>query len=159
ESRQARRCGRTRRAERVDRRQSVPRIRPDRARRRTRGAGEVRRAKGSCCGDEILRWVERRGNGGSAQDLAAQRHARLEPGARLADARNGPLMDRWKRIEELFEQALTWQPASRAARLAAACGDDIGLRREIEELLAQHDRSDPLLDGRAWIEDVLEPGT
>jgi Tol biopolymer transport system component/tRNA A-37 threonylcarbamoyl transferase component Bud32 len=67
-------------------------------------------------------------------------------------------MDRWQRIEELFEEAQAWDPASRDERLAAACGDDAGLRREVEELLAQHDQSGQLLDRPVWSEDVLEPG-
>ncbi len=46
--------------------------------------------------------------------------------------------DRWKRTWDLFHQALQRPPSDRAAFLAAACGDDAGLRQEVEELLSSH---------------------
>jgi serine/threonine-protein kinase len=43
---------------------------------------------------------------------------------------------RRRRVEELCDAALSRTPAQRAAFLAAVCGDDPGLRREVEALLA-----------------------
>jgi TolB-like protein len=43
--------------------------------------------------------------------------------------------ERWKRLEELFHQALELEPEQRGHFLDAACGDDAGLREEIESLL------------------------
>lgn len=42
----------------------------------------------------------------------------------------------WNRLEELFHAALELDPAQRATFLHEACGDDVGLREEIESLLA-----------------------
>ena len=47
--------------------------------------------------------------------------------------------ERWKRLEQIFHAAREAGPANRAAYLAAACGDDQSLRREIEHLLADAD--------------------
>jgi serine/threonine protein kinase len=43
--------------------------------------------------------------------------------------------ERWKRLEELFHQALELEPDQRRHFLDTACGDDAGLREEIESLL------------------------
>ena len=48
--------------------------------------------------------------------------------------------DRWRRIEELFQQAADLPAPERARFLAAACAGDDGMRREVESLLA-HDQS------------------
>jgi hypothetical protein len=48
--------------------------------------------------------------------------------------------DRWKRIEEVFQQAADLPTPERSAFLAAACAGDESLRREVESLLA-HDQS------------------
>lgn len=45
---------------------------------------------------------------------------------------------RWQRVDDLFTQAVALPDEERAAWLAAACGDDITVRREVEGLLA-HD--------------------
>jgi serine/threonine protein kinase len=42
-------------------------------------------------------------------------------------------------VEALFFEALDRQPSSRAAFLQGACGDDVDLRREVEELLVHTD--------------------
>ena len=44
--------------------------------------------------------------------------------------------ERWHRVEELFHSALEREPSGRAAFLAAACGEDATLKREVEALLA-----------------------
>jgi hypothetical protein len=45
---------------------------------------------------------------------------------------------RWQRLHELFDDALRQPPDQRAAFVAQACGDDAGLRGEVQALLA-HD--------------------
>ncbi len=40
-----------------------------------------------------------------------------------------------QRIEELFDRALQFEPEERAAFLAGACGNDVNLRRRVEDLL------------------------
>lgn len=52
--------------------------------------------------------------------------------------------ERWRRIEEIFHEALERGPQGRDAFVAAACGDDRALREEVESLLAQPPI--PLLD-------------
>jgi eukaryotic-like serine/threonine-protein kinase len=49
------------------------------------------------------------------------------------------LVERWRRIESLFHEALTKDPAQRASFLDEACSGDKVLRREVESLLA-HDK-------------------
>ena len=56
--------------------------------------------------------------------------------------------DRWRRIEELYHDALTREGAARAAFLAESCAGDAELRREVESLLAP-DASGALATGGA----------
>ena len=44
--------------------------------------------------------------------------------------------EEWRRIEEVYHEALEHRPESRAAFVTAACGADSSLRREVESLLA-----------------------
>jgi predicted ATPase/tRNA A-37 threonylcarbamoyl transferase component Bud32 len=46
----------------------------------------------------------------------------------------------WKKIRDVFEQALDLAPSPRAAFLDEACGRDLDLRREVEAMLEVHDR-------------------
>src|SRR5262245_7422391 len=48
----------------------------------------------------------------------------------------------WKRVTELFEQALAYAPAERAEFLRVACAGDFELQQEIESLLAEHEADD-----------------
>ena len=57
--------------------------------------------------------------------------------------------ERWKKIEETFQSAAECRPEDRDALLAAACGGDRELRREVESLLAQQSHDTPL-DRPAW---------
>ncbi|HEU5257847.1 MAG TPA: hypothetical protein VFU28_17780 [Vicinamibacterales bacterium] len=45
--------------------------------------------------------------------------------------------ERWRRIEEVYQEAGERPARAREAYLAGACGDDHELRREVELLLAQ----------------------
>ena len=55
-----------------------------------------------------------------------------------------PPTERWRRIEELLALALDREPAARERFLDAACAGDSDLRREVDSLLAAHERSGPL---------------
>jgi eukaryotic-like serine/threonine-protein kinase len=59
--------------------------------------------------------------------------------------------ERWLRIDTLFASALSREPGDRVAYLEAECGDDAGLRREVEELLAAHAMPGNILDEAAPI--------
>jgi serine/threonine protein kinase/tetratricopeptide (TPR) repeat protein len=52
--------------------------------------------------------------------------------------------NQWEKIKELFEAALDREPSERAGFLRVACGQDSGLRVEVESLLSAHAESDPL---------------
>ena len=56
---------------------------------------------------------------------------------------------RWKRVEETYQAAAEREPGEREKFLAAACGDDEELKREVESLLAQPSAGG-LLDRPAW---------
>jgi tetratricopeptide (TPR) repeat protein len=49
--------------------------------------------------------------------------------------------ERWTRLTELFESALDFAPAERAAFLGSACADDPALRDEVHALLDSHERA------------------
>ena len=53
---------------------------------------------------------------------------------------------RWRRRDEILDGALDLSAAEREAFLSRACGDDAGLRREVEELLAADARHSGALD-------------
>jgi eukaryotic-like serine/threonine-protein kinase len=62
--------------------------------------------------------------------------------------------DRWAQIDRLLDEALELEATARADFLAAACGTDAELRRELESLLAAHDQAEgflkrPALDAAA----------
>jgi serine/threonine protein kinase len=57
-----------------------------------------------------------------------------------------PTPERWQRIEALYHAALERDPATRAAFLDGACGQDADLRREVESLLAEAGTGQALLD-------------
>ena len=56
----------------------------------------------------------------------------------------GPPTERWRRIEELLAAAVDREPAARERFLDAACAGDSDLRREVDSLLAAHERSGAL---------------
>ncbi len=49
--------------------------------------------------------------------------------------------DRSERMQELFEEALSREPADTATLLDEACGDDTELREEVESLLSHHQQA------------------
>lgn len=56
----------------------------------------------------------------------------------------GGTTDRWRRLKELIDEALERDASERGAFLDAACAGHVELRRELETLLAAHDRSGAL---------------
>jgi non-specific serine/threonine protein kinase/serine/threonine-protein kinase len=58
--------------------------------------------------------------------------------------------ERWRRIEEVFGSAIAVAPADRGAFLADACGEDGGLRREVEALLGSHERAGDFIQAPAF---------
>jgi serine/threonine-protein kinase len=55
--------------------------------------------------------------------------------------------ERWAAIKEVFAEAVAREPAGRIAFVAARCGTDLELRREVERLLASN------ADGNAFIDE------
>ena len=51
--------------------------------------------------------------------------------------------DRWQRVQDVFAEAIECDGEARAQMLGDRCGDDLALRREVESLLASHERSGP----------------
>src|SRR5437870_1822153 len=58
-------------------------------------------------------------------------------------------MERWQKIEELFQLSLDCAESDRAALLAGACANDESLREEVESLLTFHEKRDGLIDSPA----------
>src|SRR5262245_49095767 len=54
--------------------------------------------------------------------------------------------ERWKQVDRLLQEALEREPAERAAFLDRACGGAGDLRREVESLLAFHERADTFIE-------------
>jgi len=50
--------------------------------------------------------------------------------------------ERWKRISGIFESALALEPGKRSQYVAAECGADESLRREVERLIESHHQAD-----------------
>ncbi|MFN2454344.1 MAG: protein kinase [Pyrinomonadaceae bacterium] len=50
--------------------------------------------------------------------------------------------ERWQQVSQLFQSALEREPRERTLYLRGACGDDDALRRQVESLLAAHDKAD-----------------
>src|SRR5262245_5110441 len=54
--------------------------------------------------------------------------------------------ERWKKLEDLFNEALELQGEARSAHLAQGCGDDGRLRDEAERLIAAHEMEGDFID-------------
>ena len=57
--------------------------------------------------------------------------------------------ERWKRIEEIFHEALDQDAAARATFLHEACNGDESLRLEVEALIASHEKESSLFKNSA----------
>src|SRR4029453_19134627 len=58
--------------------------------------------------------------------------------------------ERWREITAIFHAALARDAAERPALVAARCGDDEDLRRELEQMLAAHDNASKFGDTPAF---------
>lgn len=56
--------------------------------------------------------------------------------------------ERWQRAKEIFQAALDRAPDERSAFLASAC--DEALRKEVESLIASHEKSGEFIDSPAY---------
>lgn len=67
-------------------------------------------------------------------------------------SRLAPFMtpERWQKAKEIFERAIQRQPADRAAFVSRACGNDESLRREVETLIAAHEKDGSFIDSPAY---------
>ncbi len=50
-------------------------------------------------------------------------------------------VERWKRVNELFQQALDLDPEARRAFVSKECGGDLEMQAEVDSLLAAYDQS------------------
>jgi serine/threonine protein kinase len=57
--------------------------------------------------------------------------------------------NRWNRVDELLGAALDLEPEARPGFLAGHCGDDDGLRLEVEKLLAAYEQADRFIETSA----------
>jgi len=69
--------------------------------------------------------------------------------------------ERWKRIDEIFYAALESDPIERARIIDQSCSVDVGMRREIEALLAAHEQADDFIEEPAadMAAELLTQGT
>jgi eukaryotic-like serine/threonine-protein kinase len=58
--------------------------------------------------------------------------------------------ERWHRIRELFESALERAPDERTAFLDQACAGDEEVRKEVESLIASHEKTGSFIDAPAF---------
>jgi hypothetical protein len=54
--------------------------------------------------------------------------------------------ERWEKVNELFHSAIACAPSLRAAFLNQACGNDVGLLREVESLIRSHQKTETFID-------------
>src|SRR5256886_2620184 len=55
-----------------------------------------------------------------------------------------------QKVEEIFQSALERAPGERSAFLSDACGQDEELRKEVESLIASHERPGEFIDSPAY---------
>ena len=58
---------------------------------------------------------------------------------------------RWQQIDKLLDEALDRPPEGRKAFLEQACGGDEDLRKQVEELLAAHEKAGSYVETPPWI--------
>ncbi|MBC7793595.1 MAG: protein kinase, partial [Clostridia bacterium] len=54
--------------------------------------------------------------------------------------------ERWRQVEEIFQAALDLGPQDRSRFVSEACAEDMGLKRDVENLLSQHESAGHLLE-------------
>ena len=58
--------------------------------------------------------------------------------------------ERWLQVKEIFGSAIQYQPVERTAFIARACGGDAALRKEVESLVAAHEKDGSFIDAPAY---------
>jgi serine/threonine protein kinase len=58
--------------------------------------------------------------------------------------------ERWQKVKEIFQAALDRAPGERSVFLEGACGGDKSLRKEVESLLASHEKDGSFIDSPAY---------
>jgi len=58
--------------------------------------------------------------------------------------------ERWQKVKEIFDSASQVELAKRSAFLSSACGGDDDLRKEVETLIASHERDGSFIDSPAY---------
>ena len=58
--------------------------------------------------------------------------------------------ERWQKVKEIFQAVLDRAPEERSALLANACGGDDPLRKEVESLLASHEKDGSFINSPAY---------
>src|SRR3954469_24798958 len=56
----------------------------------------------------------------------------------------------WQQIKEIFHQAIELEPGARASFLARVCAGDAALRKEVESLIAAHEKEGSFIDAPAY---------
>jgi serine/threonine protein kinase len=58
--------------------------------------------------------------------------------------------ERWQKVKEIFQSALEQAPEERSSFLAGECQGDEALRREVESLIASHEKDGSFIDSPAY---------
>lgn len=58
--------------------------------------------------------------------------------------------ERWQQIKHVFNSALAYEPGQRSSFLSSACDSDPDLRKEVESLLAAHEKDGSFIDSPAY---------
>jgi len=58
--------------------------------------------------------------------------------------------ERWRQIKEVFNLALEYEPAQRSSIISNACNKDEALQKEVELLLAAHEKDGSFIDSPAY---------
>ena len=58
--------------------------------------------------------------------------------------------ERWQQVKQIFTSAIEYAPGERSIFLAEACHGDESLRKEVEELIASHEKEGPFIDSPAY---------
>lgn len=58
--------------------------------------------------------------------------------------------ERWQQIKEVFHLALEHEPGKRSSFLSKACDNDVALQKEVESLLAAHEKDGSFIDSPAY---------
>ncbi len=58
--------------------------------------------------------------------------------------------ERWRQVKQIFQAALDRAPSERSAFLSDACAGDDSLRKEVESLIAAHEKTGKFIDSPAY---------